>query len=316
MHDNIENLENALKQAASPKEELHALLALSDFQSDHEIVDGWNYGKRALRIAEKLKLKKEWARAHELIGICLRKLTEYPEALIHLELALDSYLGSGALYGVARCSCGMGIVCGSMEEIRTSLDYFEEALSACRRAQRDKLAATVVGNIGHCYFQLGRYQDAKERFQHAIDFYDKTGGGVPKANMIGGLAGVHVFTGEFEKGLDAIYRAKELYRQANDNQGLSVAMMNQGLTYQKMGHLPKAKSTLIQALALARSIQFVVTELDSLKYLSDVCLELGQEEEAQKYLREYMESEREERMQEANIKAMQIQKRQLLRKSH
>lgn len=315
MHGKVENLENVLKQASSPKEEMDALLALSDYHTDHELVDGWNYGKRALRVAETLNDRDKISRANELIAMSLRKLTEYPEALTHFELALDSYLSSGDLYGVARCYCGMGIVCGSMEEYRTSLEYFEESLSACRRAKKDNLAATVVGNIGHCHFQLGRYKDAEQCFQHAISYYNDKNSDVPQANMIGGLAGVYVHTGEFDKGLASLEQAKQLYTKVDDEHGLSVAMMNEGLTYQKMGNLVRAKGALIQALAFARSVQFTMTELDCLKYLAEVCTQLNQEEEAQKYLAEYLNSENEERIAEANLKAEQIKKRQFLRSS-
>lgn len=315
MREKLEILERALKNASSPSEEFSALQNLSEYHLEHDMVDGWNCAKRMLRIAEAGQNRLDVAKSHELIAHNLRKLTEYPEAIDHYELALDSFLGVGEVYGAARCFSGLGIVCGSMEEYQTSLEYFEEALSASRRAKRDAYSATIVGNMGHCYFNLGRYANAIECFEYTISYYRKVDNATATANMLGGLAGVYVFTGEFEKGLKLVEESIELYRKVNDDQGLSIAMMNRGLANFKMGNASYAKDLLVQSLQFSRSIKFTVSELDCLKYLGEVCTALGEEDEAQKYLKLYLDSEQEERKQEASLRAERIQKRQTLRQS-
>lgn len=310
MQQDVLELERRLNILSDPKERLSVLLLLVDENVINDYVEGWKYSTEAVELAEQVGDRTTLAKAHDALANYLWKLGEYTEALDHFEIAIDNFLGLGDLHAVARCYCGMGIIYGVLQEYRTALEYFEEGLSAARRVGKDQLAATLTGNIGHVYFKFGRYNDAINCFQHSLDYYKEVDNPHGSANMISGMAGIYVYQGEYAKGLELVRRSLELHRKAKHPRGIAVTMMNVGIALQKMGKLEEAKKELKSALNYARSINFKPTEHDALKALSEVCLELGQEEESAKYLNLYMEGEKEEKTLAVKRKTEQFRKRQ------
>jgi tetratricopeptide (TPR) repeat protein len=313
MNKNIEELERSLEQSENDAERLEALLALLLAHKDDDFVEGWKFGTEALELAKLLKNRNSVASAHEGLANVLWKLAEYSQSVEHFEEALDRYLGLGDLHAVARCYCGMGIISGSLQEYRTALEYFEDGLSASRRADRHQLAATITGNIGHVYFNMGRYKDAMDCFQHGLDFYQEINETQGIANMLGGMAGVHVYQGEYDKGMELVRRGLEAHKITNHRRGIAVSMLNIGNAFHRMGKLDKAKIEMKGALNYCRSINLKMMEYEVLKNLSEVCSDLKQEEEASKYLRLYMDGQKEEKALSVKRKNEQFKQRQLIR---
>lgn len=312
MKSELDHLETKLEEATGERERLAAMLDLLEVYQDVEYVDGWKLGTEALSLATLLNDRESIARAHSGLANCLWKLAEHTQGLEHFERALDNYLGLGDLKSVALCYCGMGIIYGSLEEYRTALEYFEEGLSAARRSNAVKLAVTLTVNIGHVYFKIGRYDDGMQCFQNSLDYYKHIKDDHGAANVLGGMAGIHVYKGEYSKGLELARRALLLQKQAKRTRGIAVSMMNVGIALQKMGKLESAKKELKSALNYARSIDFKISEQDTLKNLSQVCTELEQHEEASKYLRLYLAAEKEEKKVSAKRKNEQFKQRQQL----
>ncbi|MCB9187075.1 MAG: tetratricopeptide repeat protein [Flavobacteriales bacterium] len=313
MSQKVIELENELGATSDKVERLAILLELLDHLTVSDYVEGWRYGHQALELAEQLGDRVSVAAAHEDLANCLWKLAEYSESIDHYENALDNFLSLGDLYGAARCYSGLGIVAGSLENYRASLEYFDDGLSAAKRAGKQELAATITGNIGHVYFKLGNYADAMSCFENSLEFYQHTRDFVGAGNMLGGMAGIHVYQGEHSKGLEIVRRALQLHKQANNVRGIAVSMMNIGIALQKMGKLEQSRKELKSALNYSRSISLKTTEHDILKNLSEVCSELEDHAEANKYLELYLEVQHEEKQLAVKRKNEQFRQRQQIR---
>ena len=313
MTDNLRELELKLEQSSNDVERLNALLDLGDVLVNTDFVEGWKLSSEAIELATKLNNRKGLAHAHEINGNSLWKLAEFTTAMENLEIALDKYLGLGDLYGVSRCYCGLGVIAGSLEQYAPALDYFEEGLSAARRSDRPQMAATITGNIGHVYFKTGRYKEAMERFQHGLDFYKETGNHLGSGNLLSGMAGVKVYLGDYDEGIELTRRALALHKKAKHQRGIGVNMMNLGIALHKKGKLETAKAELKSALNYARSIDLKMTEHDILKNLSELCSDMGLEQEANEYLRAYIDSQKEEKKLAVARKAEQFHQRQNIR---
>jgi tetratricopeptide (TPR) repeat protein len=313
MTENLRELELRLEQSGTDAERLTALLELGDILVNTDFVEGWKLSSEAIDLATKLKDRQALAHAHEINGNSLWKLAEFTAAMENLEIALDKYLGLGDLFGVSRCYCGLGVIVGSMEHYTTALDYFEEGLSAARRADRPQMAATITGNIGHVYFQIGRYKEAMECFQHGLEFYKGVSNHHGSGNMLSGMAGIKVYLGEYDEGIELTRRALALHKKAKHQRGIGVTMMNLGIALHKKGKLETAKTELKSALNYARSIDLKMTEHDILKNLSELCSDMGHEDEANEYLRAYIDSQKEEKKQSVARKAEQFRQRQSIR---
>lgn len=306
-------MERSLEEAKDDAERLEILLQLLKHHNNDDFVEGWKRADEALELSEKLNDRAANARTRESFANILWKLAEYSQSIEYFEQALDKYLGLGDLYGVARCYSGMGIISGTMEQYRVALDHFDEGLSAARRAGNHHLAATITGNIGHVYFNLGRYQDAMSCFQHGLEFYSESNDMEGTANMLGGMAGVHVFQGEFSKGLELVRRALVLHRQAKHKRGVATSMMNIGISLHRMGKSEQAKAELKSALNYSRSIGLKFMEYEILKHLSQVCSDLGEEEQSSEYLRLYMDGQKEQNQLNVKRKNEQFRQRQMIR---
>ena len=307
------NWEQRLREAVTQKQQLEALLELVSISVNEDFVEGWKYGNEALGLAQGLKDREAEAKSLEGMANCLWKLAEFTQALDNFESALDKYLSLGDLHGTARCYCGLGVISGIMEDLRMALEYFEDGLSAARRADRPHLAATLTGNIGHVYFKMGRYEDAMQCFDHGLEYYKKKQEHHGVANMLGGIAGIHVYRGEYDRGLEIVRRTFELHKKVKHYRGMAVTMGNIAHTLQKMGKLEEAFIEYKRALNYARSIQLKVTENEMLKALSSVCTELGKDEAAQQYLQQFMDCQTEEKKLAVKQKNEQFGQRQMIR---
>lgn len=309
----IIELERRIANSQDDVEKLDLMLELVDIYEKEDYAEGWRIGSEALDLATKLESKWGMAKSHEEMANCLWKLAEFGDAQNHYEEALDNYLLLGDLHGVGRCYCGMGIIAGSLENFRSALEYFEDGLSAANRAGKEQLSATLTGNIGHVYFNLGNYPQAMRCFDHSYQYYLEVRDEHGAANMLSGMAGIHVYQGDIEKGLELQRRAIQLHKVADHPRGIATGMMNVGIALQQMKQFDKSKKELLAALNYSRSIQLKTVEVQILKVLSEVCSELGDAEASNHYLQLYLEAERDKKKLEVSEKKKKFRMQQHVR---
>ena len=208
---------------------------------------------------------------------------------------MEIYTSLNDLHGVAKCYCGMGIICGSMEEYQAALEYFSNGLENSKAAKRLELSATLTGNIGHVYFNFGQYQKAMDFFHEALSFYDKLNLERGAANMYGGIAGVHVYLGEFQLGLEMVQKAHDLHKKLGDDHGTAVSLMNLGIAQHKMGNLGEAETSLHKALDFCRSISLKSLEQQVIERLILLYQDLSNANQIQVYKDLFAEGMREEK---------------------
>ena len=313
MSDKLVELEKSLSEAQTEQEQMESMIALAFHHMNDDFIEGWRYGQEALDLAKVLIERYAEAQAHEAIAGCLWKLSDYSLAMEHYEQALDRFLGLGDLYHMSKCHCGMGIIHGINDDFRKALECFDEGLRCAKKADKLQMAATITGNIGHVYLNMGRYDDAMECYEYSYDYQKSIGFGQGAADMLSGMAGVSVLKGDFDKGLELARRAVDACRAANHQRGVAVGIMNVGEALKRMGKLEEAKDQYKKALNYARSINLVMTEADVLKKLSEVCSELGEMEESAKFLELYIATEREEKKEALRRKSAQSEKFQKVR---
>ncbi len=268
-------LYQALEDAKTDSIRLTALLELALVFSNENFVEGWKFSNEALLLATKLRDEPARAKSFEGMASASWKLAEYSMSLEHFADALEIYRAQDDAYGVARCFCGMGIICGSVDEFITALEYFEEGLAASKEADRPQLTASITGNIGSVYFNFGQYRQAMDCFQLGLDYYQDLSLLPGAANMLSGMAGVHVFLAEYQLGLDKIEKAIAIHLKANHIVGYAVARMNRGITLHRMGRITEAEQELLSTLDYARSVELKSAEFDILAHLVEFYTELG-----------------------------------------
>ena len=74
---------------------------------------------------------------------------------------------------MARCYNFLGISSVNRGNAVVALDYYISAVNCCKKAQAEGFESTVMINIGALYVNCGRYDDAIEHLQAALEYYSK-----------------------------------------------------------------------------------------------------------------------------------------------
>jgi len=72
---------------------------------------------------------------------------------------------------MARCYNFLGISFMNRGNAVVGLDYYINAINACEKASEEAFKSTVMINIGALYVNCGRYDDAIEHLQSAMEYY-------------------------------------------------------------------------------------------------------------------------------------------------
>ena len=284
-------------QNQNDSEKLQLLVELVELMKDQNFTKACEYAHEAIELAEKLCDTKANAKAREGLANSLWKLSEYEESILQFQTALDLKLGLSDYYGVAQCYCGMGVISGILEQYDKALDYFERALSSAQVAKRFQLSAVITGNIGSVYFNLSRFEDSMQCFQHSHDYFVEIGYIRGIADMLDGMAGIYVHRGQYGEGIEILRKSLALRQQENYKRGIACSMLNIGIANKQAGKPKQAKFEFETALSYSRSINLKIYDQELLQQLMDVCLELGETESFRKYLQDYERAQYEERKQ-------------------
>lgn len=250
--------------------------------------------ERALGLAAKLNNKLAEAQCQEGMARMLWKMSDSAKAHRRYRVALAIHTELGNYYGMATSYSGLGIISSISEEYATALEFFEQALSASRKAEHHSFTAVLTANVGNVYFALGRYDDAMQCFQQALDYHNENDNFEQIAIMLTGMAGVYVYTHRYDEGLDLLHRALAMDKKVGRTHGVLMCMYNIGETYRKQGKGKKAVKQQLEVLKLAEKMGS-----DSMGYkiheqLSGLYEELDEPEKSAHHLQLFMQAEQEQ----------------------
>lgn len=292
----VKELKNELKAVLTDpdkqEQSLDLLFQLLERVKNSNIAEAWSLAREALHMAEKLNSEQRKAKAHLAIADCSWKMAQVSLALDHYRSALNMFLHLQDHEGAARSYNGMGIVCAETDELEQALEYFENAMHYIKYLPTSKLAALITSNIGHLYFKSQRITEAMQCFEHALEKYTVLQDLKGQADVLNGIAGIHVQTGDYEKGLHTMQRAQELRRREKSEPServMAIDKMNMGITLLRMGKYDKAKQELQEAYELMLAVRFALYQPEVLKHLMHVSIELGDTAAFDEYLDVYEE---------------------------
>lgn len=299
-------LKALLKDPKHHPEALKLLFQLAERLRNTRIADAWALARKALQIAKQLSDDKQQADAYLALADCSWKMAQYTLAIAHYEAALNIYLQKKDHAGVARSYNGIGIVCAETEELEQALEYFEHAMQYIKLSPESKLAAVITGNFGHAYLKFQKYENALLCFEHALNKHTVLLDNEGMANILGGIAGVHVHRREYREGLELLEKVKELRRADGSDRGMAVAMMNTGITLLRMEQFCRARQELQQARDLMLATRFTMYEPDILKHLMHASIGLGDTDAFNHYLNIYEDHRHDDIIQKARERQKQF----------
>ncbi|MFI6302925.1 BTAD domain-containing putative transcriptional regulator [Amycolatopsis thailandensis] len=164
--------------------------------------------------------------------------------------------------------------------VRTS----ELGLAAARRTGDPVGEAWMLINLGFGYWEIGRYQDAFDLGQEALDRWRALAEPRGEASALHFTAGTYWRLGRHVECLDHFELALAKYHEAGDRFGTGWALASLGGVYLELSRLDDALRTEEQALMVWRELGDQHGEGIALNNLGDICRELGRLDDAIGYL--------------------------------
>jgi tetratricopeptide (TPR) repeat protein len=306
--NSIEELEAILSTEGSTRLRLETLVQLQQLIFTKDFPRSAAVCREIISLADALNDTFIMAEAHNDLGNALWKLGELSESQHHYTIGLELFTELQDDNGLGDAYCGLGIVHGSLVDSANALHFFELAAAAFKRANNLSNYAHNIGNIGHVYFELGDHTTANTYFERAIAISMEQGdkGKQGVANMLGAIAGVLVFQNRFEEGIEKLEQAMVIDREIGSSRGVTVNLMNIGLTYFKAGQHANAIAYLNRSLAYADKTHLGMFTPEIHKNLSEVYYAINDEAEALKHLQFYTDFQKAEKRSEAQRRAKEI----------
>jgi tetratricopeptide (TPR) repeat protein len=289
--ERVAELEVLLLSELDVKARIKALLALNEALGSSDFLRALMVCQEALQLAESADDKVLLAGALRKLGDVQWKSGDNESAQGSYARCLVIYDELGDFDGLSNSYCGLGIVHGTLKDSANALDFFEKGAAAAKRAGNDVMLAHNLGNIGHIYANIEDYITALKYFAKALGIDRELGdeGKQGVSNMLGAIAGVMVFQGEYEGAIEKLEESLKIDEELGNRRGTAVTLMNLGITYRKAGKFAEAISYFNRALAFAEKIHFGSVLPQMHEQIAETYEAIGDREEAMYHIRKYNE---------------------------
>lgn len=256
------------------------------------------------------------------LGQAYHNLSQYPAVLDNYQQALPIAQSLGdvdteisLLNNIATVYSAQGNYRQALETQRQAIDRQQQAIEAlqtntsesfeqfcsqfpanadsvirqqCLEVYRYGLAVGLNNQVFH-YQTLGRYADAIDAYQRALDIaqiYKKLD---LETSLLLNIGGVYLEMGDYAKAIAAYERALEISESTNSRPNQTVALNNLGHTYTEQGQYPKALEVYQRSLQLAKAIGSLESEATVLGNLGIVYVAQGRGDEAREVYQQALE---------------------------
>lgn len=293
----IEEFEARLATLSEDKERVSVLLAMNRQLGSTDFLRSRKICEEAVSLAKHLDEPALQAKAHDDLANVLWKMGDNVEAQKHYHEGIRIFGQLGNYEGLSNAYCGLGIAHGSLDDSANALEYFEKGAAAAEKAGSDVMLAHNIGNQGHVYAGLEDYITALKLFARAMAINRELGeeGLQGVSNMLGAIAGVMVFQGEYDNAIAKLEESMTIDERIGNLRGKVVTLMNLGITHFRSERLPEAITYLNRSLALAEKIHFGAFKPLVHQHLAEVYEAIGDTEEALEHLKLYHDFEKAEK---------------------
>jgi DNA-binding SARP family transcriptional activator/Flp pilus assembly protein TadD len=126
------------------------------------------------------------------------------------------------------------------------------ALTAASRLHDDAAQAETLRHLGIAYWHVGRYAEADEHHQQALDLFRGIGDRGGEATTLGVLGQIQIFAGRYPRALELLRAAIDIYAEINDRRGKAITAIHVGRVHWRLGRYHEAIDQYREALTALR----------------------------------------------------------------
>lgn len=184
----------------------------------------------------------------------------------------------------------MGILATSQGRLDNALNYFQNAAQDIQQTDDNILLGNIYYEIGIVYRNIGDYSNAWQTFEKSTEYARAAGNIKTVIYAQGQLANLLAVQSRFPEAIEILKNSLpdwESLPSESDRNMKHTTIHTLGRTYLQNGQYREAKETLQESLRIKEMVneRFDIT-LRTRATLAEVCINLGEFQEADQYLRE------------------------------
>lgn len=289
----IAELEELLTLTEDRQERVKLLLELDRLVKGSDLLRSESIAREAVRLASDIDDPVLLAKTYDALANTLWKAGEFVESQEYYFKSLEIFKTLGDWKGMTNAYCGLGIVHGNLNDVANALEFFEKGVQTAEKAGDEVMLAHCLGNIGHVYAKIDDQITALKYFARALAIDRQLGdpGLQGVSNMLGAIAGVMVFQGEYDGAIAKLEESLVIDERIGNRRGIAVTLLNLGIAHRKAGKLAEGISYMQRALSYAGKIHFRSLMPQIHQQMAEVYEMIGDLEESLHHLKLYNEYE-------------------------
>jgi len=192
------------------------------------------------RLAERTKDTSRQAFALFHMGKIEIAQNRWDEALESLLGALEKYMEAGDRRGVSETNRSMGVIYGNKGDHASAKRCFENSLETAKAFGDKELQAKAEGNLAIVLDLEGRFEESEKAHRNCLEYFLEVGDHPGIARTSNNLGVLSISKEEFGAGADYFEKAIESCRAMKNRSVLSIALVNAGHCYAKLGDVGRA----------------------------------------------------------------------------
>ena len=177
--------------------------------------------------------------------------------------------------GEASTLDNLGRCYSDMGRSQEALDNLNQALPLWRAVGEIGGEAQTLNNLGRTYTNLGEKEKALESYQAALPLWRELGHPEGEAASLNAIGRIYDDLGQRQQGLDYYNQALPLWREVGNRSGVALALYDIGRIHAEMGQPQPALDFYNQALVIWREVQDHRGEAAALNHIGRAYSDLG-----------------------------------------
>ncbi len=149
------------------------------------------------------------------LGLALRQLRRFEEAIDAHRRAVEIYRETGDRHGEGQALNNLGVALGRLRRFEEAVDAHSEAADIFRESGGRHGEGQALNNIGLSLRELRRFEEAVDAHSEAADIFRESGDRHGEGTALGNLAVALGQLRRFEEAIDAHSQAAEIFRKAS-----------------------------------------------------------------------------------------------------
>jgi tetratricopeptide (TPR) repeat protein/serine phosphatase RsbU (regulator of sigma subunit) len=248
---------------------------------------GWH--KKSLDLRSAIKFVSGVAHSNNNLGLIYWKMGNRLKALEYYQLSLDAAESVSDSMVISNVLANIGILYKEQGDLDNALQFYERSLAILKSGFNLRSWANTLNNTAIIYRERNDAEMARTYWYQCLDLYRKQDDKRGEALILNNLGLVYSDKNELTKADSLFELALSTYRQLDDTHGLAMVLGNLGANAKSDGELERAISLCTESYDLAHEIQAADFMKSACKCLAEAQQLSGNNQEAVKFLWQYIQ---------------------------